>query len=66
MDFDTSRQVMDLVPGGAEGEEVGEGDLSISSRKSTPPQNRQLNVLISNSKQQVDNFVGGVDFLKTN
>ena len=32
--------------------------LSISFRKSTPPQNRQLEFLISNSKQQVDDFVG--------
>jgi len=29
-------------------------------RKSTPPQNRQL----SNSRQKVDDFGGGVDFLK--
>jgi hypothetical protein len=31
-------------------------------RKSTPPRNRQLHVLISNSKQQVGDFVGGVTF----
>ena len=36
--------------------------LLISFRKSTPPQNRQLNILISNSKQKVQNFVGGGDF----
>ena len=30
--------------------------------KSTPPQNRQLNILISNSKQQVDDVVGEVTF----
>ena len=32
--------------------------LSFSFRKSTPPQNRQLIILIGNSKQQVGNFVG--------
>ena len=30
----------------------------ISFRKSTPPQNRQLNLLNRHSKQQVDDFVG--------
>ena len=34
----------------------------ISLRKSTPPQNRQLNILISNSEQCVDDFVGGLTF----
>ena len=32
--------------------------LSICCRKSTPPQNRQLNLLSSNSKQQVDGLEG--------
>ena len=32
----------------------------ISFRKSTAPQNRQLDVLISNSQQQVNDLVGGV------
>ena len=32
--------------------------LLISFRKSTPPQNRQLNTSIGDSKQYVDNFVG--------
>ena len=36
----------------------------VSSGKSTRPQERQLNILSSNSKQKVDNFVGGIDFLK--
>ena len=31
--------------------------LSITCRKSTPPQKRQLNISISNSKQSVDDFV---------
>ena len=31
---------------------------SISLTMSTPPPNRQLNILISNSKQHVDGFVG--------
>jgi hypothetical protein len=31
--------------------------LSINLRKSSPPQNRQLNILICNSKQHVDDFV---------
>ena len=34
----------------------------ISFRKSTPPQNRQFNLSISNSKQQVDDLVGGLTF----
>ena len=38
--------------------------LSISFGKSTPPQDRQLKISISNSKHQVDDFCGGVDFLK--
>jgi hypothetical protein len=29
-----------------------------------PPQNRQLIVSIGNSKQKVDDFVGGIDFLQ--
>ena len=37
---------------------------SISVRKSTTPQNRQLNILISNSKQEVEIFLGGVDIVK--
>ena len=32
--------------------------------KSTPPQNRQLNILMSHSEQEVDDFVGGVDIVK--
>ena len=32
-------------------------DLLISFRKSTPPQNRQLNISISNSERYVDDFV---------
>ena len=35
---------------------------SISSRESTPPQNHQLNILISNSEKQVDDFVGELTF----
>ena len=31
-------------------------------RKSTPPQNRQLNFSISNSKYEVDDFVGELTF----
>ena len=31
-------------------------------RKSTPPQNRQLNISISNSKNRVDNSVGELTF----
>ena len=47
------------------------GDLSdttyssISIRKSTPPQNRRLNISIGSSKQNVDDFVGGTDFLRS-
>ena len=37
-------------------------DLLISFRTSTPPQNRQLDILVSNSEQQVDNFVGELTF----
>jgi len=36
--------------------------LLISFRMSTPPQNRQLNILIGNSKQYVDDFVGELTF----
>ena len=36
----------------------------ITSRKATLSQNCQLNNVISNSKQSVDDFVGGVDFLE--
>ena len=32
--------------------------LLISLRKSTPPLDRQLNSLISDSKQQIDDFAG--------
>ena len=32
----------------------------ICLRKSTPPQNRQLNIPIIKIQQQVDNFVGGL------
>ena len=34
----------------------------ISLRKSTPTQNRQLKILISNSKQLFDDFVGELTF----
>ena len=34
--------------------------LSKSSRKSTPSQNRQLNIPISNSEQLVDDFMGNL------
>jgi hypothetical protein len=37
--------------------------ILISFRKSTPQQNRQLNILIGNSKQQVDDLVGELTFL---
>ena len=36
--------------------------LLISFRRSAPPQNRQLIVLVSNSKQYVDDFMGD-DFM---
>ena len=36
--------------------------LSISFRKSTPPQNRQLHILIRNSVHYVDDFVGELAF----
>ena len=36
--------------------------LLISFRKSTPPQNRQLDILISKSEQSVDDFRGGLTF----
>ena len=36
--------------------------LLISFRKSTPPQNRQLNIVTKNSKQQVDDFVVKLTF----
>ena len=36
--------------------------LSISFGKSAPTQNRQLNILISNSQQEVDDFVGELTF----
>ena len=36
--------------------------LLISSGKPTSPQNRQLDILINNSEQQVDVFVGGFTF----
>ena len=35
---------------------------SKSLRMSTPPPNRQLNILISNSKHRVDGFVGELTF----
>jgi hypothetical protein len=34
----------------------------ISFRKSIPQQNRQLQILISSSKQKVDDFVGELTF----
>ena len=37
---------------------IGTIYLSIGSRKPASPQNRQLNILISNSKQGVDGFWG--------
>ena len=33
--------------------------VPISFRKSTPPQNRQLDIFTGNSKQSIDDFVGG-------
>ena len=36
--------------------------LLISVRKSTPLQNRQLNILISDGKQHVDDCMGGLTF----
>ena len=33
-----------------------------SFTKSTPPKNRQLNILICNSKQRVEDFVGELTF----
>ena len=36
--------------------------LSISFRKSTPPQERQLCIFICNSKQRVDDSVGELTF----
>ena len=36
--------------------------LSISSRESNPPQNRQLNISISNSEHQIDDFLGELSF----
>ena len=53
------------IAGGALGAPQGLLDtlyLLISSRKSTPPQSRQLNILISNSKEQVDDFAGELTF----
>jgi len=38
--------------------------LLISFRKSTFPQNRQFDILISKSEQQVDNFVWELTFEK--
>jgi hypothetical protein len=38
--------------------------LSISFRKLTPQRNHQLNLWISNSEQQDDDFGGEGDFLK--
>ena len=35
---------------------------SISFRKSSPPHDRQLDMLISNGKQQVDNYWGELTF----
>ena len=63
-----------VSPGGAApGRKTAEasGDASLSdatylsnrSRRSTSPQNRHIGISISNSKQKVDDFVGGVDFL---
>ena len=36
--------------------------LLISFRNSTPPQKRQLNILVSNGEQQFDDFVGELTF----
>ena len=36
----------------------------ISFRKSTPPQESQLNILISDSKQEADDYVGELTFAK--
>ena len=36
--------------------------LSFSFRKATPPQNRQLDILISNGNQYVNDFVGDFTF----
>ena len=37
--------------------------LFISFRRSIPQQHRQINILISNSRQQLDDFVGDLTFL---
>ena len=37
-------------------------EFLINLRQSTPPQERQLNISISNSKRSVDIFWGGVTF----
>ena len=34
----------------------------IGFRKSTPPQHRQLNILVGNSRQYVDDFMGVLTF----
>ena len=41
-----------------------EKDFLVSSRKSTPPQKRQVHNSFDNGQQKVDDFVGGVGFLK--
>ena len=41
---------------------IAHNALLIGFRNTTPPQNRQLIVLISNSKQYVDDMVGGLTF----
>ena len=56
-DLHLLRQVMDLVPRGAECEEVGE-----RFRKSTPSQRCQLIAYYYQLKYQVDIFVGELTF----
>ena len=53
----------DAPGGGQEGRRLSHRKyLSSCFRKSTPPHNRQHNILYSNSKQQFDDFMGGATF----
>ena len=49
-------------PEGGHGNLLHRMCLSTISRKSTPPQNLQLNVLISSGEQLFDDFVGELTF----
>ena len=57
------REERGVAEAGREPRASGRGDdLSMSYRKSSPPQNRDLDIIISSSEQKIDDFVGQLTF----